>query len=468
MEVTDVEFEQSALMVDVDQIINGGANPVQFTVGASLLVTAINTVVTPLKVTGIDLRRDYLNRYSDELVITTEILAGQYSNLVYPYKNAIDLTLMRTPLMEVGDTPDASSTVQSERFTATLLDEGSPLLEQNAPFSPTQPNLDLTGPMTVQFQLVNKALEQMRMMDVGQVFRGCTVDDAIRTVLTKASQTTTVDGQRTVQGVSMIPSANPTPREHIVIPHGVRLVDVPQHIQKHCGGVYNAGMGYFLQGNQWYVWPALDTTRFNSATATLTVINVPANKFPQVERTYRQSGTNLMVMATGSVKFRDPSNHAQLNLGNGVRFSDASKFMDGFVSVSENRALASRGSVNNEFIGTSRPNGNNNVHVSGSPVNANSLEEYSKLARAMGASITMEWENSSPDLIVPGMPAQVLCLQNEQIQTLVGVVIGAQHYTQMRGQGFSASRYITTTHLNIFLQPQDQTGNASATPASTP
>ncbi|WP_233874790.1 hypothetical protein [Paraburkholderia adhaesiva] len=262
----------------------------------------------------------------------------------------------------------------------------------------------------------------------------------------------------------MIASANQAVREHIVIPHGVRLVDVPQHIQKNCGGVYNAGMGYFLQGNQWYVYPSLDTTRFNSAPATLTVINVPSNKFAQVERTWRQSGTNLMVMATGSVKFRDPSNHAQLNLGNGVRFSDASKFMDGFVTVTDNRALASRGAINNEFIGTARPNGNNNVHVSRNPVNANALEEYSKLSRAMGSSITMEWENSDPDLIVPGMPAEVLSLQNEQIQTLTGVVIGAQHYTQMRGHGAGASRYVTTTHLNIFLQPQDQSGQSTGTP----
>ncbi|WP_233874789.1 hypothetical protein [Paraburkholderia adhaesiva] len=193
-----MEFEQSALMVDVNQIVSGGARAVHFSVSASLLVNTTNTVVNPLKVTGVDLRRDYLNRYSDELIVTLEILAGQYSHLVYPYKNAIDITLTRTPLMEVGDTPDATLAVQSETFTATLIDSGSPLIEQNVPFAATQPNLDLVGPVTVQFQLVNKALEQMRMMGVGQVFRGCTVDDAIRTVLTNASQTTSVDGQRTV------------------------------------------------------------------------------------------------------------------------------------------------------------------------------------------------------------------------------------------------------------------------------
>jgi hypothetical protein len=136
---------------------------------------------------------------------------------------------------------------------------------------------------------------------VGQIFRGATVDDAIKTVLTQASQTTTVNGQRTVQGVTMAKSNNPTARTHIVIPHGVKLTDVPQYIQKYAGGVYNGGMGYYLQGNQWHVYSALDTTKFNQSQNTLTIINLPQNKFTNVERTYRQSGGNLVVLATGNV-----------------------------------------------------------------------------------------------------------------------------------------------------------------------
>jgi hypothetical protein len=459
-----MEIEQSALMMEVEQIINSGAKPVHHTVSAEILVTATGITVTPLKVTGVDLMRNYLDSYSDELIVELQIPAGVYSKYVYPYKNAIDVTLTYTPLHEASDVTDEDSAPQSETFTATLIDKGSPVLEQNGFNAPSQFNLDLTNISTVHFQLVNKALEQMRMIDVGQIFRGTTVDDAIKTMLTLASQTTTVNGQRTVQGTTMVKSANPTVRQHIVIPHGVKLVDVPQYIQKNCGGVYNAGMGYYLQGNQWYVYPALDTTRFNTAQKTVTIINVPQNKFPDIERTYRLAGGNLVVLAAGNVKFRDPSNHNQLNFGNGIRFSDASKFMGGFAALGDNTALASRGGNNNEFVAAKRPNGNNNVHLSGNPITSNALEEYSQLARAMGSVITMEWQNSSPDLITPGLPAQVLYLDDEQIQTLTGVVTGAHSYTQLRGQGMTATRYVTHTVLNIFIQPQDLSNQPNSTP----
>lgn len=451
-------------MFEVNQILNDGSKPVQYNLSAEILVNTTNTVVNPLKILSVDLKRNYLDEYSDVLIVEMTIPAGQYSKLIYPYKNNLDITLTYTPLNETGDATNTSLAPKSETFTATLVDTGSPVMEQNGFNAPTMFNLDLSNLTEVKFQLVNKALEQMRMIEVGQIFRGATVDDVIKTMLTNASQATSVDGQRTVQGVTMHKSSNQTAREHIVIPHGVKLVDVPQYIQKYCGGVYNAGMGYYLQGNQWHVYPALDTTRFSTSQNTLTLINLPQNKFSNVERTYRVSGGNLVVMATGNVKFRDPSNQHQLNHGNGIRFSDAAKFMGQFVDVLKNKALASRGGNNNEFVGFQRPNGNNNVARSTNPITSNSLEEYSKVARAMGSVIQLEWQHSNPDLITPGLPTEILYLDHDSIQTLTGVVVGVHHYTHLMGQGFSAMRYGTVTTLAVFIQPADQSGSTNSTP----
>ncbi len=456
-----MEFEQSGLMFEVNTIINQGPKPVQFQINAQVTVNTTNQTFTPLKVTTVDTKRNYLDGYSDVLIVEMSFSAGTYSKLIYPYKNNLDVTLTMTPLLETGDQVDTSQTPMTETYSATLIDTGSPVMEQNGFNAPSQYNLDLSSMVPVHFQLVNKALEQMRMVDVGQVFRSCNVGDAIKTILTLASQSTTVNGQRTVQGVTMEASANTDTREHVVIPHGVKLVDAAKYIQKFAGGVYNAGMGCYLQGNQWHVFSALDTTKFATSESTLTVINLPQNKYTNVERTYRQGGGQLFVLATGNVKFRDPSNQHQLNLGNGIRFSDATKFMGNFAQLGDNKALASRGANNNEFIGLSRPNGNQNVHRSDNPINANSLEEYSKLARAMGSVITMEWQHSNPQLITPGLPTQILYLDEDQIQTLNGVVVGVHHFTQMVGNGFSTARYGTSTVLSIFVQPADQSNTTT-------
>lgn len=456
-----MEFEQSGLMLEVNAIMNQGAKPVQFQVNCHIIVNTTNTTITPLKVLNVDIERNYLDGYSDNIMLEVSLPTGLYSKQIYPYKNNIDVSLVLTPMMETGDQVDTSDAPQSETYTATLLDTGSPAMEQNGFNAPTQYNMDLTGQTTVHFQLVNKALDQMRMMDVGQVFRGATVDDAIKTLLTNASQTTTVNGQRTVQGVTMQKSANTQARQHIVIPHGVKLVDAAKYIQKFAGGVYNGGMGCYLQGNQWHVYSAMDTTRFNTSQSTLTVINLPKNKYTNVERTYRVAGGQLVVLATGNVKFRDPSNAKQQNLGNGLRFSDATKFMGNFAQLGDNKALASRGANNNEFIGLKRPSGNNNVHRSDNPINANSLEEYSKLSRAMGSVIQMEWQHSSPLLITPGLPTQIMYLDEDSIQTINGVVVGAHHFMQMIGSNFSSAKYATSTVLSIFVQPADQANSTT-------
>lgn len=456
-----MEFEQSSLMFEVSAILAQGPKPVQFQINAHVTVNATNSTFTPLKVLNVDTKRNYLDGYADEMIIEMAFPAGIYSKQIYPYKNDIDVTLVMTPLMETGDRVDTSQSPQSETFTATILDTGSPVMEQNGFNAPTQYNLDLSSMVTVQFQLVNKALDQMRMIDVGQVFRGATVSDAIKTVLTLASQTTTVNGQRTVQGVTMEKSANTAARNHIVIPHGVKLVDAAKYIQKYAGGVFNAGMGCYLQGNQWHVFSAHDTSKFNTSQNTLTIINLPQNKYTNVERTYRVAGGQVMVLATGNVKFRDPSNQHQLNLGNGMRFTDAATIMGNFVQLGDNKALASRGANNNEFVGLTRPNGNNNVHRSDNPINANALEEYSKLSRAMGSVITMEWQHSNKDLITPGLPTEILYLDEDQIQTITGVVVGVHDYTQMIGQGFSTARYGSSTVLSIFVQPADQSNSST-------
>lgn len=456
-----MEFEQSALMFEVSAILNQGPKPVQYQINAQVRVADTHTVWTPLKVMNIDLRRNYMDAYAEELIVEMVFSAGTYAAEIYPYKNNLEVTLVKQPMSETGDQIDASQKPQSEAYTATILDTGNPMVEQSGFNAATKYNMDLTSQVTVHFQLVDKALDQMRMIDVGQVFRGASVDDAIKTILTLASSTTTVNGQRTVQGVTMQKSANPHARQHVVIPHGVKLVDAAKYIQKHAGGVYNAGMGCFLQGNQWHVYSALDTSKFNTSQNTLTVVNLPQNKYTNVERTYRQAGGQLVVLATGNVKFRDPSNQHQLNLGNGIRFSDANKFMGAFTVNGDNKALASRGDNNNEFIGLQRPDGNNNVHRSSNPINANSLEEYSKLARAMGSVIQMEWQHSSPELITPGLPTQIHYLGQDGIQTITGVVVGAHHYTHLVGKGFSTARYATTSVLAIFVQPADQANSTT-------
>jgi hypothetical protein len=446
-----MEFEQSSLYRETLQIVEGGARPVHFLWHAD--VHAAGETLRALKVVQIDFQRDFENAYADVVMVRLALLGGQYAYRIYPNQSKLEITLYRTPIGETADVPDADAQRQTERYTATLVDRGNPLLESNSPASADEESLNKSNIFEIEFQLTNKALEQIRMLSVGGIYRGTSNEDVIKSVLTRESAKVKVDGVRAPRGVDMVKSSNQAQRDHVVIPQGTPLVQLPNYIHAKCGGVYSTGMGYYLQGDYWYVYPCYDTKRFSEAPKTLTIINVPKNKFPNAPRTYRKDGRNTVVLATGEVSFKDSSDARQLNEGNGIRFADANQFMGlGFAKTKNNKVTMSRGDNVSEFVSSRRDNGLNNVQLSQNPINANPFGEYSKMAQRDGSYLSLLWESSLPELVFPGMPARVLYLEQDSIREIYGVVLQAFDAVQMVGSGMTSGRHSNSTALAIFVQ----------------
>lgn len=446
-----MEFEQTSLFREATNIVSGAAKPVHFLWQAD--IHAGGQTYTALKVQQIDFKRDFENNYAEIAVVRLVVLAGTYAYRLYPNQSNIDVTMYRTPIGETSSSPNPDTQRQTERYTATLVDRGNPLLEGNAAASRSEEAMNTADIVEVEFQLTNKALEQIRMMSVGGIYRASTNEEVIKYVLTQASSSVKVDGVRAPKGVDMVKASNQTQRDHIVIPQGTKVVSLPNYLHNKCGGVYSTGMGYYLQGDYWYVYPCYDTKRFNEAPKTLTVINVPKNKFPNSPRTYRKDGRNTVIMATGEVSFKDNSDARQLNEGNGVRFADANQFMGtGFATTKNNRVTMSRGDNVSEFVASPRPNGMNNVQVSDNPITSNPFNEYSKMAQRQGSYISLVWESSLPELIFPGMPVRMLYLEGDVIREIYGVVLQTHDVVQMVGAGLTVDRHSSTTALAIFVQ----------------
>lgn len=444
------EIENSSLMREVRKITTGPSKPIYFSWKADIHVGKLT--YNPLKIISIDNSNDYENSYADEIIVTLAISGGMYAKDIYPFKDKIDITIYKTPINGLTGVVDKAAAKQNERYTATLIDTGNPIVEGNGSNSMTKTGLDLTNIFEVSFQLVNKSLEQMRMMSVGGVYRNTTAMDVIRCVLTNEMNKIVVDGKRKPVGVDIVGDYNKTKREHVVIPHGTKVVTLPEYINQHCGGIFSTGFGYYLNKDHWHIFPCYDTSRFNKALNTLTVINVPSNKFSGIEKTFRNDGKNTVILATGDVKFRDDSEVQQLNLGNGVRFSQADKFMDGFSSTSGNKTSISRSSNSTEVTASNRANGNNNVHLSSNPITSNPYLEYSKLARRQGSVLNFMWENSLPSIIVPGMMVRVLYMDGDRIGETYGTILKAHHYTHIKGKGMTEGKYTTNSGITVFVK----------------
>lgn len=451
-----MKIEDSALWSEVDDVIDGGENPVHVTWSATIYHEDDDPVV-PLKVVSIDFNEDYLNNYADFIVIEMFLPLGTYAKRVFPYLDNLEIELVRQNVGESSNSTDEDTPPQIERYIATLIDEGNnPVIDASVGNITSEEDLNRVGIPRIKFQLTNKSLEQIRMISVGGIYRNTTGEDVVKAVLTSASKNVSVDEDRKVKGVDMVKASNQKKREQIIIPHGTPLAEVPHHVHYHCGGLYATGLAYYLRGDHWYVFPPYDNTRFNDGQPTLTIINIPANKMPGIERTYRKDGDNLVVIATGQTKFKSMSNTLQLNEGNGIRFADASKMMEDFAVTKGNKTIASRGKTNTEAIGAERKNKMNYVSTALRSINANPFVEYSALASRQGEGITLVWENADRSLIYPGMPVRIRYVDGDEIKDLYGALLGAHEFASLRDSGATATRYVSNVSLSVFVKPLDE------------
>jgi hypothetical protein len=445
-----MDILESALANEIGAITTNPATEVTYFWRAD--IHANDQIVSAIKVLSVDIARDYETSFTDETVVTLIISAGKYAYRIYPYLKSLEITMYKEPLGATDGQPDNTRVIESERYVATLIDPIAVNVAGNSAIELDEASLDLTNLFELKFQLINKSVDQIRMRTVGGIYRRCKVEDVIKSILTMYSPKVEIQDDDISLGVEMVPAVNQNIQEHIVIPHGTRLVDAPEYIHRHCSGVYTTGLSYYYQANHWYVFPPYDIEKVGKSEKILTIIRLPQNRMPGIERTFRKDGNNIVILATGDAQVKNESEALLLSAGNGVRFSDANQFLTTIVNKSGNKAIISRSDVNDEFISTQRPNGNNLAPLSDKRITSNPWFEYSKLAARNGSLVGLVWENSEPSLIVPGIPVKILYLDGEEIREIFGLVIKAHHFVTTRGNGITVSRHITSSALTIFTQ----------------
>ena len=445
-----MEIEYTPLYKEAMLVINNGATTAM--IGWSAIIHYGTDTYAPQQVVSVNFIRDYVSSFTDEITCTIQIPLGVYARLIYPNRLDLQITLTKVPLGEISNTVNPDDPIQSERYSALLIDGvRSPTVGQGTEVN-DQNSLDLTQIIDVNFQLYDKALEQIRVMLSGGVCRSTTVQDAITTILTNQAMSAVVDDKRAVSGIDMVDADNTDEKGQIVITHGTKLIDVVDFMQARVG-VYNAGIGNYIQNKFWYIYPLYDTSSFNTRIKTLTILILPKRKFASIERTFRVNGNSLTILITSETGFKDDSGSNYVAHGNGVRFADASTLMDVGSSTSGNKLLLKRDSNNSELVSDTAVAGINNAPVSTSRITANPFVEFSQLALKKGGGFKCVWENSDSSLITPGMAAKVIYSDNDGIETIYGIVHVVTSISQ-RASGFSNAKFTNKTALTLFMNTQ--------------
>ena len=447
-----MDIQHTSLWPEVQKIIANDVNVLFFW---SAIIHVNGTDYKPQILIENDFIRDFANNNADAISLKLKLPFGLWAKVIYPNRTNLEITLIKTPMQNTAGGLDRTRPVPMQRMAASLVLEGLTPPTGGDIDRITQDILDLRDAADVNFQLFSKTIQSIRMVTVGGIFRNCTNTDVIKGLLAGESNKINIDTGKLITNVDMVTANNTTKRDHVIIPHGTRLMDVPGFLQDKVGGVYNGGINSYIQNKTWYVYPLFDTTRINTCNKILTIIKVPRTLLNGLEVTYRQDGNSLFILATSDAVFQDDGGTNFLNRGNGVRFADAVPFMTNIIQAIDNKAIAKRASIMNEFVSVSLPN--NNVQTSDRKINANPYREYSKLAASRGGYYQFVWDNSDISLLYPGMMVKILYLSGNNVKELDGTLIQAHSNTGLAGKTITATRHNTNSGITVFVNPSTVT-----------
>lgn len=406
--------------------------------------------IPALRVLNEDIIRQYHMQYSDEISLTVMIPAGKFAYRVVPSRNELEITIKGANVNAHGVSDDATNPAYIKRYRAILKLNNDPNMEGNSREALDETTMDNGNFEVIEFQLITRAMEQFSTLPCGGIYRRTDVGSLIRSLLLKQNSLLKGADDYRPLGVDMVPVKDALLRDHIVLPHGLLAVDAPGYIHKYCGGVYSTGLSYFYQDDFWYIYPTFDYKRFSEATRQLVIINIPKHKLPGLECTYLTEGSVTNIITTGELSFDDNSDQRKRTSGNGVRFADASVLFDSGVEVSGNKAMLSRGKLNNEFVSSKQKSGINILPTADERITANRLYQSSQLAAKEGVHIQLTWENADVSLITPGMQTKLLYYKNGVVRQVYAVVTGVQSSTQYQGYGTVLGRYNRNVAIYLF------------------
>lgn len=449
-----LDYQRTPLYNEVLAIQRDGVNGTAYSYKAYVYAKKEGKVYEAPKVLSIDVLRDYVSNYTDKMIINLYLTRGVFAHHVYKSKDELEIMLVRIPIFNTDGKRDKQRHRLVERFTAIIVNETDPNVNEGRELSDEQV-LDLSGLVEVEFELQSKTAELIGLTRCGGIMRNTTTSAFLKSVFTNEANQEAGDANLIIKGVDMIESNNTEVRDHIIIPHGMRLVDLPEYVQKKCGGVYPTGMGYYLQERYWYIYPSMDFTRISDTERVITFINIPKNKLPRIERTFRYNGDQIIALATGDFILRDTVATNTRNEGNGTSFTVASSVLHTMTQQGESKVKLDRKASNTEAATIDHPAGYTYVPTSNTPITDNAMEEFSKIARKQAGSIALVWENSEPTAIVPGMMARVFYVKDGKVVDAVGVIGAVQHYTYLAQKGFTSDRYIHSSMVTIFTDTKE-------------
>lgn len=401
--------------------------------------------IKALRVAAITSRQDYVAGLFEENICSIALNSEQYRRVVLNAHEDMYMTLTRTPF--------SGGVKVTQRWRAVVMGISDPTIEANHQFAERPSESGKTSISVISFQLIDPAAYNLRLRKVGNTFRNCSAIDALRYFLAKNTLSDKMSAGDAVGSIVVAPGYIQTKHPTIVIDDGTDFAALPTWLQQKYG-VYNQDLGVFFKNRVWYVFAPYSVVQQTGDVNRLVVINAPASRYRNLEKTFSIVGKTVTIIATGEAQHKRLSDTDALNYGTGLIYASADKLLDGMTDTSAN-PVATPEKYMVEYRSSRYRNPDDNYHIPKDKFVSNPAVYASKIASLGGDIVSIDWENGFSEALKPGMPVTFISPYNDTVKKYTGTLIGVEEHSSVPLGGLVETRYNTNVKLIMFLKNPD-------------
>lgn len=415
-----MSVESSMLYPDIQDIIE---NPAQDYDAIFAFETKLHTDEKDLDYTdGITLVdiyivRDYIENISDYIEVKLSIPPGTFLYDVYDKLDNIEVTIITTK--QLRQTNGSPLTVK-ERY------KGVYLLEKNSAvpntIKQTKDDLNNQMPLIVTFQLLDRSVETLRIKTTqGNFDKGINgnkdmgIATFFKSLISEQSNKILIENKPALDGIDIEEPDNSDKLKAITVPSFTRIIELPELIQEKNIGVYNGGIGCYVQKfgtdpytykKNMFIYSLYNGDKYQKSEFKTMFFAPISSSHSGGDNTYKYKDKVLRILPHNISKINDNKETSVMSSGSGFRMSNANSFMKKPVEMTESGPKFKRNELSSEVIFKSRSDGLNfapNKSVSG-----NQFKLTADLLRKNGNYIKVEVSNLDHDFIYPAAKCKIL------------------------------------------------------------
>lgn len=385
-------------------------------------------------------RENYLNGMFEEIIISLVFEPSAYTEIILHGHEDMSLTLI---------TKSYGTNLSKKRtYRAVLVENRNVKLEGNVQSVDEVQLADKQSLSVVNFQLIDPAAYNLRLQEVGGIFKNANTMSTLKYFLSKIRLVDDFAKQSSVAAITADSTYQVKAFQQLVIPDGTKLQALPDFLQRRYG-VFNQGIGCFLKNRCWYIFAPYSIAKATADVDKLVLLNVPPSKYRNLERNFVTKGRTYTILCTGETRHQKRSDTDALNLGTGVRYADSTQLLSGMTDKSSSPKLTPKGYMT-EYRASNYKNDYGHTPMAG--MIDNPAWYASQLAARGGEIMTVTWERGTTDILTPGMPVQFITPYNVGIKQLSGTLIGVEAFSQVPLGGMVETRHTTQVVLTLFLK----------------